>query len=97
MKYLLILLLFLYKFTTGQVPGTPRLIGKNTLSQAYILGKTMSNDLNSATVTGVVLNNGQSSVTTCGMVWGTNALFDVNNSATYINKTIDGDVTGANS
>lgn len=96
-KYLLIFFLFLYKFTLGQVPGTPRLIGKNSLSQAYILDLTLSNDLNSATVTGIVLNNGQSSVTTCGMVWGTNALFDVNNSATYINKTIDGDVTGANS
>jgi uncharacterized protein (TIGR02145 family) len=96
-KYLLIFLLFSYNLTRGQVPGTPRLIGKNSLSQAYILGKTMSNDLNSATVTGFVLNNGQSSVTTCGIVWGTNALFDVNNSATYINKTIDGDVTGANS
>lgn len=97
MKYLLILLLFLYKFTTGQVPGTPRLIGKNALSQAYILSVTKSEDLNSAIVTGFVLNNGQSSVTTCGIIWGTNALLDVNNSATYMGITTDGNITGANS
>jgi uncharacterized protein (TIGR02145 family) len=95
-KYLLILL-FLYDFSMGQVPGTPRLIGRGALSQSYILDLTISNDLNSAIVTGFALNNGQSPVTTCGMVWGTNALLNVNNSATYMGITTNGDITGANS
>lgn len=96
-KYLPILFLFLYNFVIGQVPGTPRLIGKGALSQTYTLALDISADLNSATVTGFALNNGQSPVTTCGLVWGTNALLDVNNSGTYIGKTNNGDVTGANS
>ena len=96
-KYLPLVFLFLYKCSIGQVPGTPRLTGKGALSKAYLLDLIISSDLNSADVTGFTLNNGQSPVTTCGIVWGTNALFDVNNSATYINKTMDGDVTGANS
>ena len=96
-KYLPILFLFLYNFTIGQVPGTPRLIGKGALSKTYILDLIISGDLSSANVTGFALNNGQSPVTTCGMVWGTNALLDVNNSSTYFNKTTDGDITGANS
>ena len=87
----------MYDFSMGQVPGTPRLMGRGALSQAYILNLTISDDLNSATVTGFALNNGQSPVTTCGMVWGTNALLNVNNSATYIGITTDGDITGANS
>jgi len=96
-KYLLLLFLLFYNFTIGQVPGTPRLIGKGALSKTYILDLIISGDLSSADVTGFALNNGQSPVTTCGIVWGTNALLDVNNSTTYLNKTTNGDITGANS
>lgn len=97
LKYLLILYLFFYNFAIAQVPGTPRLIGKSALSQTYTLDLLISGDLNSGTVTGFALNNGQSPVTTCGLIWGTNALFDVNNSGSYIGITTNGDVTGANS
>jgi hypothetical protein len=70
-KYLSVLfLLFLYEFASGQVPGMPKILGKNKQPQVFTLYPVMSN-LNSAVLTGQSLNNGQTNVTETGILWGT--------------------------
>lgn len=70
MKYLAILLLFLFEFTIGQVPVNPILIPRSATSQTFTLSISLSADLTAATVTAVTLNNGRTQVETSGIILG---------------------------
>jgi uncharacterized protein (TIGR02145 family) len=91
-KYLLILFLFLYNLTIGQVPGSPRILNKNDLPQTYTLNYTISNDLNSAIVSAITLNNGQSAVTTSGIIMG--SVYPLTLSTVGATITSDGNISG---
>jgi hypothetical protein len=91
-NYLLILFLFLYNLTIGQVPGSPRILNKNDLPQTYTLNYTISNDLNSAIVSAITLNNGQSAVTTSGIIMG--SVYPLTLSTQYATITNNGNISG---
>jgi hypothetical protein len=91
-KYLLILFLFLYNLTIGQVPGSPRILNKNDLPQTYTLNYTISNDLNSAIVSAITLNNGQSAVTTSGIIMG--SVYPLTLSTVGATITNNGNISG---
>ena len=91
-KYLLILFLFLYNLTIGQVPGSPRILNKNELPQTYTLNYTISNDLNSAIVSAITLNNGQSAVTTSGIIMG--SVYPLTLSTVGATITNNGNISG---
>lgn len=91
-KYLLILFLFIYEFSMGQLPGSSRIMIKNYLSQTYTLQYSISADLSSAVVSAITLNNGQSAVTKSGIIMG--SVFPLTLSTFGATITDNGNISG---
>jgi uncharacterized protein (TIGR02145 family) len=68
-KYLALLFLLFTEFAMGQVPGTPRYLGKSAYPQAFTSAQI--SDLSEAVLTGYVIDNGQLPATETGILWGT--------------------------
>jgi uncharacterized protein (TIGR02145 family) len=68
-KYLALLFLLFTEFAMGQVPGTPRYLGKSAYPQAFTSAQI--SDASQAILTGYVIDNGQTAATETGILWGT--------------------------
>jgi uncharacterized protein (TIGR02145 family) len=91
-KYLVILFLFLFEFTIGQVPVNPILIPRSATSQTFTISMSLNADLTVATITAVTLNNGRSPVQTSGIIFGQTLPLTLSTDGATI--TTDGNISG---
>jgi hypothetical protein len=91
-KYLTILLLFLFESTIGQVPANPFLTPRSSMAQTFTLTLTLNNDLTQATVTAVTLNNGREPVQTSGIIFGSSLPLTLTTPGASI--TTNGNISG---